>query len=241
MRDEVPHVKMPPSEYIREHFWVTTQPMEEAEDPEHLIDVMNWIGLDRIMFSSDYPHWDFDDPFAGAAAEPDRRAAAHDLCRQRARSSTGWHKGDLTPVLRAIRMARHVVAAGRRNSAGRPQAGRGDGRAIVVFNLGGEFFALNNRCPHRGGSLCHGATDRARAVRRARRIPLHRAAARSSAARGIPGSSTSAPGNPGAIRSKVKARRYGVSVEQGAKLVEGPYVAETFPVSVENEYVVVEA
>jgi hypothetical protein len=30
-------------------------------------------------------------------------------------------------------------------------------------------------------------------------------------------------------------------VEQGAKLVEGPYKAETFPVSVENEYVVVEA
>jgi len=25
-----------------------------------------------------------------------------------------------------------------------------------VFNLGGEFFALSNRCPHRGGSLCQG-------------------------------------------------------------------------------------
>ena len=31
-----------------------------------------------------------------------------------------------------------------------------NGRAVVVFNLAGEFFALNNRCPHRGGSLCHG-------------------------------------------------------------------------------------
>ena len=37
------------------------------------------------------------------------------------------------------------------------------------------------------------------------------------------------------------ARRFGVSVEKGAKLVEGPYVAETFRVSVENDYVVVEA
>jgi len=27
---------------------------------------------------------------------------------------------------------------------------------------------------------------------------------------------------------KVKARRFGVSVEKGAKLIEGPYVAETF-------------
>jgi predicted TIM-barrel fold metal-dependent hydrolase len=63
MRDEVPHVRRPPSEYIREHFWVSTQPMEEAEDPDHVMDAMRWIGFDRILFASDYPHWDFDDPF----------------------------------------------------------------------------------------------------------------------------------------------------------------------------------
>lgn len=63
MRGEVPHVKRPPSEYIREHFWVSTQPMEEPEEPAHLIDVMEWIGYDRVLFASDYPHWDFDDPF----------------------------------------------------------------------------------------------------------------------------------------------------------------------------------
>ena len=34
-----------------------------TENPDHLMEVMNWIGMDRIMFSSDYPHWDFDDPF----------------------------------------------------------------------------------------------------------------------------------------------------------------------------------
>jgi predicted TIM-barrel fold metal-dependent hydrolase len=62
LKDEVPHLRKAPSEYIREHFWVTTQPMEETENPDHLIEVMNWIGMDRIMFSSDYPHWDFDDP-----------------------------------------------------------------------------------------------------------------------------------------------------------------------------------
>jgi predicted TIM-barrel fold metal-dependent hydrolase len=37
--------------------------MEEPEDPDHLMEVMDWIGFDRILFASDYPHWDFDDPF----------------------------------------------------------------------------------------------------------------------------------------------------------------------------------
>jgi hypothetical protein len=36
--------------------------MEETEAPEHLLDLMNWVGWDRFMFASDYPHWDFDDP-----------------------------------------------------------------------------------------------------------------------------------------------------------------------------------
>jgi hypothetical protein len=62
-KSALPHVKRPPSEYLREHFWVTTQPMEEPEKPEHLAQIMEAIGYDRILFSSDYPHWDFDDPF----------------------------------------------------------------------------------------------------------------------------------------------------------------------------------
>ncbi len=63
LKDEVPHLRSAPSEYLREHFWVSTQPMEEPEDPDHLMQVMSWIGFDRILFASDYPHWDFDDPF----------------------------------------------------------------------------------------------------------------------------------------------------------------------------------
>jgi len=62
MRKEVPHVKRPPSEYIREHFWFATQPIEEPEHPQHLADMINWVGWDKLVFSSDYPHWDFDDP-----------------------------------------------------------------------------------------------------------------------------------------------------------------------------------
>jgi nitrite reductase/ring-hydroxylating ferredoxin subunit len=30
------------------------------------------------------------------------------------------------------------------------------GRSIGVFNVGGEFYALRNTCPHQGGPLCQG-------------------------------------------------------------------------------------
>ena len=29
-------------------------------------------------------------------------------------------------------------------------------REIALFNLGDRFFAVDNRCPHRGGPLCDG-------------------------------------------------------------------------------------
>jgi predicted TIM-barrel fold metal-dependent hydrolase len=61
-RSEVPHLKRKPSEYVREHFWFTTQPMEEPDNAKHLRSMIDWIGVDRLLFSSDYPHWDFDDP-----------------------------------------------------------------------------------------------------------------------------------------------------------------------------------
>jgi uncharacterized protein len=80
MRDEVPHLKKRPSEYIRQHIWVTTQPMEEPDDRRHLLDIIEWIGWDRLLFASDYPHWDFDDPFrafpAGVPAEGKRQILA---------------------------------------------------------------------------------------------------------------------------------------------------------------------
>jgi predicted TIM-barrel fold metal-dependent hydrolase len=62
LRSEVPHVKRPPSEYIRDHIWWTTQPMEDPERREHLFQVIEWIGWDKLLFATDYPHWDFDEP-----------------------------------------------------------------------------------------------------------------------------------------------------------------------------------
>ena len=62
LRAETPHLKQAPSEYMRRHVWWTTQPMEEPEPREHLLDTIEWMGWDRLLFATDYPHWDFDDP-----------------------------------------------------------------------------------------------------------------------------------------------------------------------------------
>jgi len=62
LRSEVPHIKRPPSEYIRERIYWTTQPMEDPERRQDLFDVVDWIGWDKLLFATDYPHWDFDEP-----------------------------------------------------------------------------------------------------------------------------------------------------------------------------------
>ena len=59
---EAPQLKRKPSEYMRE-FYYTTQPIEYADNPRHLetmIEMMH--GETQLLYSSDYPHWDFDLP-----------------------------------------------------------------------------------------------------------------------------------------------------------------------------------
>ncbi len=62
MGDEVPHLKKKPSDYVKNQVWATTQPMEEPEFKPHILDMFDWIGWDRLLFATDYPHWDFDHP-----------------------------------------------------------------------------------------------------------------------------------------------------------------------------------
>lgn len=63
LRDEIPWVKRPPSEYVLESVWCTSQPFVEPHKKQHVTQVLDMVRADRtILFSSDYPHWDFDDP-----------------------------------------------------------------------------------------------------------------------------------------------------------------------------------
>jgi predicted TIM-barrel fold metal-dependent hydrolase len=62
MKDEVPHLTRKPSEYFRSNIWYSSQPADEPEKPEFLRQSLDWLGWDRLLFATDYPHWDMDSP-----------------------------------------------------------------------------------------------------------------------------------------------------------------------------------
>lgn len=63
LRSTTPWLNRPPSEIIQEHFYLTTQPIEEPEDNRHFRQVLDTFDAENmLMFSSDFPHWDGDTP-----------------------------------------------------------------------------------------------------------------------------------------------------------------------------------
>ena len=63
MPGEGPDFTARPSDIIRKHVWLTTQPMDEPAQPGYVQQLFEHLDMDdHIVFASDYPHWDFDDP-----------------------------------------------------------------------------------------------------------------------------------------------------------------------------------
>lgn len=63
LRHQIPWVKRPPSEYVLEHVRFSSQPLDEPPNSSMLTELLDWVQADRMMmFSSDYPHFDWDDP-----------------------------------------------------------------------------------------------------------------------------------------------------------------------------------
>ena len=61
-RNEAPLLEKNPEDYIRDSFYFSSQPLGEPNDPQHLRELISIVGVDNVMFASDYPHWDFDHP-----------------------------------------------------------------------------------------------------------------------------------------------------------------------------------
>ncbi len=68
LRSEIPWVADPPMSIIRDRVRLTLQPFDGPPDAAAVMRVMDHLGSDRmLLFSTDYPHWQFD----GLAAIPD--------------------------------------------------------------------------------------------------------------------------------------------------------------------------
>jgi predicted TIM-barrel fold metal-dependent hydrolase len=64
-RSEAPLLQGLPSEYIRDRFYFGTQPIEAPKNQRHLEMVFEAAnGYEHFIFTSDYPHFDYDDPSA---------------------------------------------------------------------------------------------------------------------------------------------------------------------------------
>jgi len=146
-------------------------------------------------------------------------------------------------------VARHVVGRVEEIPPGGRKIVTVAGRSIGIFNVNGEFFALRNRCPHQGGPLCEGLLWGMLSARVPGELEYTRAGEILTCAwHGWEfdirtGQSWCEP-------ERLRVRRYDVRVEPGDALaaaeppmpgkVPGPYVAETYPVTADGQYLVVE-
>jgi len=136
-------------------------------------------------------------------------------------------------------MSKHVVATVDEIPEGGRKLVTVRGRPIAVFNLSGEYFGLFNRCPHQGGPMCEGILTGLIQSNE----PGHYEYSRKGEILRCPwhgwefdvrnGQSFCDPG-------KISLRSYPIEVAEGQSVVQGPYVAETIPVTIEERYVVVE-
>jgi nitrite reductase/ring-hydroxylating ferredoxin subunit len=136
-------------------------------------------------------------------------------------------------------MSRHVVAKVGEIAPGQRKILEVAGRRIGVFCSHGEYFALLDRCPHQGASLCNGMlvslvdSTEPGEYRMSRQSEMLRCPWHGWEFDIRTGQSWCDP-------SKLRVKTYPVSVEPGIDVVKGPYVAETYPVAVENDYILVE-
>jgi len=136
-------------------------------------------------------------------------------------------------------MSRYVVGRAADVPPGTSKLVTAKGRELGIFNVAGKFYALANRCPHKGGPLCYGritglaqssGPGEYRYIRPGEflRCPWHG------------WEFEIATGQSYCDPKTMRIRQFEVAVAPGEEVVKGPYIAENFPVFLEEDYLVVE-
>jgi nitrite reductase/ring-hydroxylating ferredoxin subunit len=112
------------------------------------------------------------------------------------------------------------------------------GRSIGIFRIAGRLYGLRNRCPHAGGELCRGHV----VGRLSSAGPGHYVHDGSRPLVACPWHGWEfdlATGRSYIDPRRLRVRSYPVHRVTGEELAAGPFRAETIPVSVEDDYLVV--
>ncbi len=131
-------------------------------------------------------------------------------------------------------MGRHVICRAEALPPGSVLIVEAEKRSIGIFNIHGEFYALRNTCPHKGAPLCRGiitglvVSDVPLQMQMTRYGEIVRCPWHGWEFDIITGRSVYNP-------HRMRVKTYNVAVEQMAE--DDPSV-ETYPVQVEEEFVV---
>jgi len=143
-------------------------------------------------------------------------------------------------------MKKYVVATVEEITPGERKIVEIEGRSIGVFNIQGTFYAIRNRCPHAGAPLCEGVVSGFVTSK----SPGEYTYSRQGEILRCPWHQWEFDVKTGQSYfdpAKTRVRTYQAEVEAGCSLVgdddtgmaKGPFVAETYQVALEKEYVVV--
>jgi 3-phenylpropionate/trans-cinnamate dioxygenase ferredoxin subunit len=109
----------------------------------------------------------------------------------------------------------------------------------VVFNVRGSFYALHNRCPHQGASLCDGLLTAAVTssepgtydfdeARHVIRCPWHS------------WEFDIRTGKSWCEPDRIKVRSYKTGLKSGEKLLEEGLAVESYPVRTDDTYILID-
>jgi nitrite reductase/ring-hydroxylating ferredoxin subunit len=144
-------------------------------------------------------------------------------------------------------MQKYIVATVDEIQPGQRKIVEIEGKSIGIFNISGQFHAIRNRCPHAGAPLCEGVlsgfvhSDSPGEYTYTRKGEIIRCPWHQWEFDVKTGQSWFDP-------VKTRVRSYETQVKSGCTLADpagtemekGPFVAETFAVSLDKDYVVLE-
>jgi len=101
LKRESPGLRKLPSEYFREHVWMSTQPFVSEAEASRVIELLGTFGgmENQICYSSDFPHWDAEWPHHITPRLP--KAWRPKVLAENAARLFGWSPQDLATAVRS--------------------------------------------------------------------------------------------------------------------------------------------